>query len=236
MAVNLIIDAGNSFVKAALFDGEEMVKVFSFSRGEGWHHELAGYSIHKSIISNVGGHFADFLLEGCPSLLLNETTKLPLINKYATPNTLGKDRLAAAVGANQLFPNKNILVIDSGTCITYDIITAENEFLGGIISPGIQMRLQAMHQFTARLPTANWNPNAPLIGTDTLSCLQSGAANGVLAEAEGIIGRMIEKYYELEVVICGGTTSFFESKINRRIFAAPYLVLQGLNRILIYND
>ena len=236
MSIHLIIDAGNTYVKAALFNGEAMLFVFSFQRGENWHDKLEGYKPEKVIVSNVGEHFADLYFEEVPTLILNENTPLPIGNDYETPHSLGKDRIAAAVGAWNRFKNNNILIIDAGTCITYDIVNNNGIYLGGIIAPGMYMRLQAMNHFTARLPLPEWDENAPLVGTDTISCMQSGAVNGILSEAEGIIRRMDEKYSDLQVVICGGASSFFESKLNFRIFAAPYLVLEGLNSILIYND
>lgn len=236
MGIHLIIDAGNTYVKAAVFNGEAMLFVFSFQRGENWHDKLEGYKPDKVIVSNVGEHFADLYFEEVPTLVLNETTPLPIGNDYETPHSLGKDRIAAAVGAWNRFKNQNILIIDAGTCITYDIVNNNGIYLGGIIAPGMYMRLQAMNHFTARLPLPEWDENAPLVGTDTISCMQSGAVNGILSEAEGIIRRMDEKFSDLQVVICGGASSFFESKLNFRIFAAPYLVLEGLNSILIYND
>jgi type III pantothenate kinase len=236
MSIHLIIDAGNTYVKAALFNGDAMLFVFSFQRGENWHDKLEGYKPEKVIVSNVGEHFADLYFEEVPTLILNENTPLPIGNDYETPHSLGKDRIAAAVGAWNRFKKNNILIIDAGTCITYDIVNNNGIYLGGIIAPGMYMRLQAMNHFTARLPLPEWDENAPLVGTDTISCMQSGAVNGILSEAEGIIRRMDEKYSDLQVVICGGASSFFESKLNYRIFAAPYLVLEGLNSILIYND
>jgi type III pantothenate kinase len=236
MGIHLIIDAGNTYVKAAVFNGEAMLFVFSFQRGENWHDKLEGFKPDKVIVSNVGEHFADLYFEEVPTLILNETTPLPIGNSYLTPQSLGKDRIAAAVGAWNRFKNQNILIIDAGTCITYDIVNNNGIYLGGIIAPGMYMRLQAMNHFTARLPLPEWDENAPLVGTDTIACMQSGAVNGILSEAEGIIRRMDEKFSDLQVVICGGASSFFESKLNFRIFAAPYLVLEGLNSILIYND
>jgi type III pantothenate kinase len=236
MSIHLVFDAGNTYVKAALFNGTQMQFVFSFARGDYWQDKLEGYKPEKVIVSNVGNHFADLVFEEVPTLVLSEGTPLPIKNAYKTPNTLGKDRIAAAIGAWNRFQNQNILIIDAGTCITYDVVNSEGVYLGGIIAPGMYMRLQAMNHFTARLPLPEWDENAPLVGDDTISCMQSGAVNGILSEAEGIITRMEEKYSDLQVVICGGATSFFESKLNYRIFAAPYLVLEGLNSILLYND
>ncbi len=175
---------------------------------------------------------------------------IPIKNTYHSPNTLGMDRLAAAVGANQLFPNQAILLIDIGTAIKYDYISAENCFEGGIISPGMRIRFEALHSFTKKLPLVSFVENPPLIGKNTEQCIQSGVINGMTAEICG----MIENYQKIginQVIFSGGDATFFESQIKKATFAEelskenkiynintnliPDLTLIGLNRILIYN-
>ncbi|HEY5825470.1 MAG TPA: type III pantothenate kinase, partial [Cyclobacteriaceae bacterium] len=156
-------------------------------------------------------------------------------NGYATPTTLGVDRIAAVCGALEIYPNGNCLVVDTGTCINYEFIDAKGEYLGGAISPGIHMRLEAMHKFTARLPLVTNNPDAQLIGNSTATCMQSGVTNGVIAEIEGIITRYSHLYPDLGVILSGGDYSLFENKLKPSIFVAPELVLSGLNRILLHN-
>jgi type III pantothenate kinase len=134
-----------------------------------------------------------------------------------------------------LFPNTHRLTIDAGTCITFDLTDNTNTFLGGMISPGIPMRLNAMHTFTARLPLVKTVMNPQLMGTDTESCMQSGAINGAVAEMDGIISLYKEKYPVLAVILCGGDMPFFENRLKASIFATPDLVLMGLNSILIHN-
>jgi type III pantothenate kinase len=167
--------------------------------------------------------------------VLTHTLPLPIINSYATPETLGVDRLASVCGARTLFPTEASLVIDSGTCITYDFIDADGVYKGGAIAPGLSMRLRAMHEFTARLPLVEVNENAILIGNSTVSCIQSGALNGMIAEIEGTISRYQVHYPQLRVILCGGDTHFFENNLKGTIFAVQNLVLRGLNSILLHN-
>ncbi|MCL4147183.1 UNVERIFIED_CONTAM: hypothetical protein GTU68_066929, partial [Idotea baltica] len=160
---------------------------------------------------------------------------LPVKSTYQSPKTLGVDRAAAAVGANFLYPNNNCLVIDLGTCITYDLIDASGIHRGGGISPGIEMRLKSMHKFTSKLPIVNVKGTPELIGKTTADCMRSGSIWGTIAELEGIIARYRHFYNNLTIIICGGDTFFFESKIKDHIFANPNLVLIGLNQILRFN-
>ena len=148
------------------------------------------------------------------------------------------DRLAGVVGAKTLYPENNCLVIDAGTCITYDFIDATGVYQGGSIAPGIRMRLEAMHTFTANLPLPDWNPQTSrpsLVSKSTEQALISGAANGTIAEAEQIIATFQEQYASTQVLVCGGDRNFFESTIKHPIFAVRNLVSIGLNRILEHN-
>jgi type III pantothenate kinase len=160
---------------------------------------------------------------------------LPVVNLYATPLTLGVDRLAGVCGAQQIFPLQHCLVIDAGTCITYDFLDKEGKYYGGGISPGLKMRFQAVHTFTAKLPLVTPKGHVPLIGNSTESCIQSGVVNGVLAELDGIIDQYGKKFEGLRVILCGGDAMFFENQLKASIFASPELVLIGLNSILNYN-
>jgi type III pantothenate kinase len=158
-----------------------------------------------------------------------------VINKYNTPETLGKDRLAGVVGAMQLMPASDILVIDAGTALTYDIVTSSGEYLGGAISPGITMRYKALHTFTNRLPLLDYNDDAQLIGYDTSSCIHSGVLNGAAAEMEGIIQQYRQIYPGLRIILTGGDQNYFDKRLKIKTFAAPNLVLEGLNLILDFN-
>jgi type III pantothenate kinase len=166
---------------------------------------------------------------------LDHHTSLPIENHYQTPETLGKDRIAAAVGANDLFPNQNILVIDAGTAITYDLISEKNEFLGGNISPGLQMRFKALNQFTGKLPLVDYSDEFQLIGTNTEQAIRAGVENGILYEIEGTIESFNRNYENLQIVMTGGDSIFFDKKLNYSIFVHFNLTLIGLNRILEHN-
>lgn len=174
-------------------------------------------------------------------IVLDHTTKIPINNKYKSPQTLGMDRLAAVIGAKAKFPSEPCLVIDAGTCITYDFIDAQGNYIGGSISPGIDIRFKALHSFTAKLPlidthTALEKSNVDLIGEDTSSSIMSGVVNGVLAELTQLIVEYKSKHPNIKVLICGGDANYFESRIKQPIFAVPELVHWGLNSILQYNE
>lgn len=157
-------------------------------------------------------------------------------NNYRTPESLGVDRIAGVVGANALFPHVNNLVIDMGTCITYDYIDAEGIYWGGGISPGMNLRFRAMSDHTVNLPNAEFDDPIGLLGNTTITCIQSGVINGICEELNGIINRYQSEKGDINVILCGGDANSFESKIKAHIFASPKLVLIGLNRILEYNE
>jgi len=242
--MKLVIDIGNTHVKTALFDGSGITDLITtkdisarfldefFSKHK---------KIHSAILASVREEkqeVIDFLSSQIRFIRLDETTPLPFINKYTSPATLGNDRIAAVAGASGLFPNRNVLVIDAGSCITYDFITSGNEYLGGSISPGINMRFSAMHTFTKKLPLIKFKPKeqADLIGTDTEKSILSGVQNGVLQEVAGIIGIYKKKFGEVKVVVSGGDYKYFDKYLKNNIFASPNIVLTGLNRILDFNE
>ncbi|MCP3928084.1 MAG: type III pantothenate kinase [Bacteroidetes bacterium] len=238
--MNLAVDIGNTRTKIALFEGNALVRKFTW---KSWKpsdlFELATNQNVKNIIystvaavsvEEVKGYFNDFFF-----LPLTAETPLPIDNLYATPETLGKDRLAAVVGAFQLYPSKNCLVVDAGTCITYDILNAQGEYLGGNIAPGISLRLRAMHEFTARLPLIEQGPFEQWIGDSTESAMRNGGQLGVLLEVSGYIRHFKEKFGDVCVIFTGGDSNFFVENLKSKIFVNQNLVLIGLNKILNYN-
>lgn len=240
---NLILDFGNTLFKAAVFEQGNLVHKFSGSKL--FTNKLIEVKkdfpqIKKAIFSSVvmlDEDLIQFLKNNFECFELSSETKIPLINQYKTPNTLGKDRLAAVIGAFELFPKRDILVIDAGSSITYDILTRHSEYLGGGISPGIAMRFKALHQFTDKLPLVKpLDFNINLIGTDTQESIQSGVINGVKAEIDGIIDQYKKIYPEIIVLFTGGDLKHFDKNLKNNIFAAENLVLHGLNFILNYND
>lgn len=235
---NLVVDIGNTSSKVGIFKQHNLVEERVFANQATLNEYVASVQAQAAMIASVSKTY-DAILPSTKHikqvLLLTHQLPLPITNLYATPETLGVDRLAGVCGAAQLFPDEPCLVIDSGTCITYDFINEKAQYLGGAIAPGLQMRLRAMHEFTARLPLVNFEANAPLIGNSTKSCIQSGAFNGMQAEIEGTIERYRQHYPQMRVILCGGDTHFFENSLKGTIFAVQNLVLKGLNSILLHN-
>lgn len=236
--MNLVVDYGNSAAKVGIFDHENLMEKHTFSSSEELRDFLKSANVKHVIVSSVKTDADEIISwvkhEGL-SMKLTHRLPLPVKNLYATPETLGVDRLAAVCGAQHLFDHENCLVIDAGTCITYDIVDKSARYFGGAISPGLNMRFQALHTFTAKLPLITPVPDAKLIGNSTQTCIQSGVINGVVAEMDGIIQQYESEFDDLQVILCGGDALFFEKKLKASIFASPELVLVGLNSILIYN-
>ena len=237
---SIAIDMGNTRAKAALFEDKVLVQVvhgLELSAIAGW---CSQQQAQHAIIATVGAPAAPLAEElgtFMQVLLLQYGLPLPINIAYSTPQTLGADRIAAAVGGASLFSGKPVLVFDAGTCLTHEFVTKDREYRGGAISPGLHMRLKAMHTFTARLPLATLVPEEepPFTGQSTLECLQSGAFWGMAGEIENTILRYRQMHPDLQVILCGGDGIFFENKLKEPIFAVHELVLIGLNEILRYN-
>ena len=240
--VNLIIDIGNTVAKVALFEGATMVNVVYDSNEslDCLEHICTEYPIDRGIVATVinlnervSGQISKLSV---PLLWLDKDTPLPVINLYETPETLGYDRMAAVVAANEQFPGRDILVIDAGTCITYEFIDSQGQYHGGNISPGLQMRFKALHQFTGRLPLVAPQGCTPALGKDTETAMRAGVWKGIEYEISGYITAMKHKYPEVLVFLTGGDDFSFETNVKSVIFADRFLVLKGLNRILNYNN
>lgn len=242
----LVIDIGNSRTKVAVFQGRKLIKLDKIEKLDLniLNKYLEDPEITHSIISSVKEDISvleDFLKERTKYVRFSVLLPNGIINKYKSPNTLGLDRLAGILGAKSLFPNRNCMVIDAGTCITYDAIDKNGVYEGGSISPGLNMRLKAMHQFTGRLPELALSEYADWQGYDTPSAMLSGVINGTTAEIKGFIELYKTKYSELEVILCGGDAIFFDYSLKNSIFAhalktEPDLVLIGLNEVIQQND
>lgn len=238
--MNLVVDFGNTRQKLALFDKEGKLfhwGVFKELPEETIKDFLGDRKPEAYIVSSViKSSFEQFSFIEAFSVFLNQKTPIPIKNDYQTPETLGADRIAVAVAANQLFPDKDVLVIDAGTTITYEFKTKNGRYLGGGISPGIVMRFTALNNYTARLPLIEFDHQLPdLIGSTSEKSIKSGVINGVVAEMEGVISAYKKKYSGLQIIITGGDSLFFEKAIKSSIFADENLVLKGLNEILEYN-
>ncbi|WP_117879982.1 type III pantothenate kinase [Aureibaculum luteum] len=236
--MNLIIDIGNTRAKLAVFKQDKLV--FSLISD---HDDInknidklqEEYSLKNCIMSSVTNILTDVELKKFEKFVkLDHKTSVPFQNKYDTPFTLGVDRIALASAAANQYPKQNVLVIDSGTCITYDFINSKNEYLGGAISPGINLRYKSLNQFTANLPLLE-QASYKLLGTDTKSSIHSGVLNGFIEEINGIIKQYNSEFSNLTVVLTGGDTNFLAKKLKSSIFANPNFLLEGLNSILIYN-
>jgi type III pantothenate kinase len=236
--MNLAIDIGNTQIKYGLFEKDEPAEVFS---GEDVLAEiLEKHEIENAIVSKTGSNqnIENKLKEKkIPTLYLSPALKLPLKLLYQTPETLGADRIAGSVAANFLYPQKNLLKIDFGTCITFDFVNAAGEYLGGAISPGMMMRFKSLHNYTAKLPLVDPMrfTSFELTGTDTTTSILSGVVNGIKEEVNGIIKEYDSRFGNLTIVATGGDALLFVTLLKCEIFARPYLVLEGLNRILNYN-
>jgi type III pantothenate kinase len=187
-------------------------------------------------VKDIPSWLQELVSKHIPLIILNAETPLPIKLNYLTPKTLGADRIAAVVGAHSLHPQKNILVIETGTCITYDFIDADGIYQGGGISPGIHLRFSALHNFTEKLPLVTAIGDAALIGKSTESSIQSGVINGIIAELQGIISSYESNYENLTVILSGGDLEYFDKNLKNNIFAVPNIVLTGLNIILELND
>ncbi|CCH53768.1 putative transcriptional acitvator, Baf family [Fibrisoma limi BUZ 3] len=239
--MNLVIDWGNSSLKVGWFNQSALLQS---ERYESVGSLLAGVSqrAFDQVIVSSTSRPADEIRAALADLnrtilTLDSATPVPIRKAYDTPNTLGADRVAAAVGAMSLFPACDCLVLDVGTCLTADLIDREAVFQGGLISPGLHMRLRAMHEQTARLPLVDVSAGepVPLTAKNTRQAMQSGVVNGLTFEMNGIIETYRRERPGLVVVLCGGDASVFESRLKPPIFAVPELVLIGLNRILEHN-
>jgi type III pantothenate kinase len=239
--MNICIDIGNTLTKAAVFEGDALIHfsgVAEFGLSE-LHEIIKNYPAENAIISSVGMNDPQFFKE-IESLFkkvvfLGSNTRIPIENHYHTPETLGKDRLAAVVGANSLHPGRNILVIDAGSAITFDFINAAGEYKGGNIAPGLTMRFRALHEFTQRLPMLGPAGDMPVLGRNTSEAIIAGVQNSMVFETDAYISELTKVHDRLITLITGGDAKFFDNKLKNTIFVIPNLVLIGLNRILNFN-
>lgn len=240
--MNLVVDIGNSTVKTAVFhqgklidfvqDSDLALKKFAMIARK--------YPLKRGIISSVIDlpEEVNALLDlvGIDFLRFTSEVPVPIQIRYQTPRTLGVDRVAAVVAAHDQEPEKDLLVIDAGTCVTYEFIDKQGVYWGGNISPGVQMRLKALHAYTSRLPLVSSEGDSPAFGSTTETAIRAGVMHGLRFEMEGYITHMQSKYPELLVFLTGGDEFSFDTPIKNIIFADRFLVLKGLDRILTYNE
>ena len=229
----LCFDFGNTRLKASVFTNDSFVEEISFDNDslEFISTAIEKYNPNKTILASVVNHNPEIETYLAANTRFHKLTSLSKFNfKIAAgkPETIGTDRLALMAAACAEFPGKNNLIIGIGTCITYNFINTQSQFLGGAISPGMEMRFKAMHDYTAKLPLVSLDKNLPLIGYDTKTNLQSGVIFGITNEINGFIEKYEEKFGNFNAVLTGGDAPYFASQLKSRIFADIYFLYKGL--------
>jgi len=235
---NLVIDCGNTRIKYGVFADNQLIENGHLTGSIDA--VLAAHpSIQKAIVASVTQEHLVLLpklQQLKQSYLFTTTLKLPIENLYKTTPTLGSDRLAASIGAFTLYPNTNILTIDAGTCIKFNFVNEQNQFIGGAISPGLNMRLKALHQFTNALPLIDFDENYEnLTGKNTKDSILSGALIGAVCEVESMIQRYHDTYPNLKIIFTGGNANYLCKQLKNRFFADEHLILKGLNAVLNFQ-
>lgn len=240
-SVTLCLDFGNTRLKAALFVNAALEQVVELQDESP--KTIAGlldqFQPQKTILSSVIDHdpkIEELLSASTKFHKLNHFTKLPFTTPVSRPETIGADRLALAAAAVYFYPQKNSLVIGSGTCITYNFINKFHEFIGGAISPGMEMRLKSLNHYTAKLPLVKADWNAPLIGYDTNTNILSGVVIGMAKEIEGFIDAYEERFGNFNVLLTGGDIGILAPHLKKKIFADPELIFKGLYAISEVNN
>lgn len=240
--MNLVIDIGNTRTKYAIFENRTLLYDQSFESNMFFSKIKELFEqypkINHALIAAVGdleGKEREIVSLFCRVHLLSSNSKVPFKNSYATPHTLGMDRVALATSAFYQNPRGNTLVIDAGTCITYDMVNDAGEYVGGAISPGVRMRYQAMHDQTAGLPLLEPEEILDFIGNSTDTSMHSGVINGVSQEIDGVINQYRSRFQDLTVILTGGDSHFFAKRLKNTIFANSKFLLEGLNYLLEYN-
>ncbi|SJZ32449.1 type III pantothenate kinase [Sediminibacterium ginsengisoli] len=241
MQTTVCFDFGNTRLKCAVFKGREIAEIITLENDgpETIQALLDTWKPQKSILSSVIRHSETLekqLADQTRFHKLGHTSRLPMSTPVGKPETIGADRLALCAAAVDLFPQQHNLVIALGTCITYNFINNQHQFLGGAISPGMNMRFRAMHEQTALLPLVKAEMHFPLVGYDTKTNMLSGVILGMAKEIDGIIDEYALKYSNFNVLLTGGDMGFFVSHLKKRIFADPYLIFKGLYAISEHNS
>jgi type III pantothenate kinase len=237
----LCLDFGNTRLKAAVFNGDEFVEEIILPNDEMFTIErlIAVQQPQKTILSSVINHnpsIETFLASKTKFHKISHLTKANFTTAVGKPETIGADRLALSAAAVHFFPGKNNLIIGLGTCITYNFINQYHQFLGGSISPGMEMRFKAMQVFTAKLPLVQAEWNFPLIGYDTKTNMQSGVVAGIAYEMDGFIDEYAQKYGNFNVVLTGGDNAYFARRLKNRIFADSNFLFKGLYALSETNN
>ncbi|TDE45428.1 type III pantothenate kinase [Flavobacterium rhamnosiphilum] len=238
----LVVDVGNTRIKGAVFEDAILFEIFVFSKMElqkNIENILKKFEkITDLVVSSVGDVEKQSFSAYNKVLnvhFLSHEDPFPFYNCYATPKTLGIDRMVLAAGATLEFPNQNRLVIDAGTCVTYDFIDQENNYLGGAIAPGLRLRYEALHNFTAKLPLLSLESPKDFIGTSTSESIHSGVVNGFVYEIDGFIDEYKARYSNFIIILTGGDTDFLAKRLKNTIFANSNFLLESLNQTFQYK-
>ncbi len=259
---NLVLDIGNTNSKIAVFEANELLfyrvlqPIDERAKGINGKDNLTGiadilrdlldkYAIQYSVLSTVKENFEEligFLKAKTHYIEFSTRLNIGVKNNYKTPSTLGLDRWAKVIAAYRIYPQQNCLMIDAGTCITYDLLNDQGEYYGGSISPGVYMRFESLNHFTQRLPLIKWNQEENEIpqGSDTITAIKNGVLQGIVNEVQGFIALNNEKNKELKVILTGGDAPFLLKQLKNSIFAPqiipdPYFVLKGLNEVIAFE-
>ncbi len=241
--MNLVIDVGNTSIKLGVFKGNVIVhketlkskNLLDFIQKINTDYPLIDCALISSV-SNIKEEDVNVVKDLFKTIILDHKTQMPFRNLYTTPTTLGVDRLALVAAAVDQFPKKDVLIIDAGTCITYDFKNYRDEYLGGAIAPGLALRYNSLHNFTSKLPLLGIESPKNLIGDSTNQAIHSGVVYGVLYEIEGVIAEYCNTYPDLTVILTGGDAHFLSKRLKNSIFATSNFLLEGLNYILAFNN
>jgi len=231
------IDIGNTGIKIALFQNQQMAwcKHIADLSPEQLEQLMEAHQVKHVIASNVSARSMSAFMQVKGFVLLSPNLKMPFENLYASPETLGADRMALAAASQFFQKGKNCMVFDAGTCLTMDLVNNQGQYLGGFISPGLQMRLNSMHQFTGKLPQLTAVMPEHLIGNTTAACMQSGAYHGMIAEIEQSIQQLKTQFTNLQVILCGGNAELLSKQLKSPLFVEKNLLMYGLHLILDLN-
>lgn len=240
--MNLVVDIGNSSVKTAVFQNDRLLEKVVFPKENFFKkisdllhkHPSISHSIVSSVVNDINEE-VKFLLVYSEVLVLENSTSLPFLNDYGTPETLGRDRIAVVAAACHQFPGKNVLVVDAGTCVTYDFKNDKEEYKGGAISPGLNMRFRALNTFTSKLPLIENADSTALVGRSTEESIRTGVGMGLVLEVDGFIDSYMAENKDLTVILTGGDAQFLSIRLKNGIFANSNFLLEGLNYILEFN-
>ena len=238
----LTLDVGNTRIKAAVFEETTLIETVVFTKSElvtSLQNILDSYKEIKDLVvssvSDVEKNTFSSFSQSLTIHFVSHKDSFPFVNKYQTPQTLGVDRLVLATGATLLYPNQNRLIIDVGTCVTYDFVDENDNYLGGAISPGLTLRYQALHDFTSKLPLLSIESPASLIGNSTHESIHSGVVNGLVFEIDGFIAQYSAKYSNFIIILTGGDTHFLAKRLKNTIFANSNFLLESLNQTFQYK-